>query len=68
MVVNGNINIFQHAAYLNKDKWKIYIWKNVIRYGDQTYVEKFMDPIRMIHIINIFHQLPILSPTRLGIF
>ena len=63
IVVNGSIHIFNHAAYVSQDYLKIYIWKNVIRYGDPTYVETFMDPIRMIHIINIFYQVPILSPT-----
>ena len=61
IVGNGNIHIFKHPAYLSKDLWKIYIQKNVIRYGDPTYVETFMDPIRIIQIINIFHKLPILS-------
>ena len=27
-----------------------YIQKNLIKYGDPTYVETFMDPIRMIQI------------------
>ena len=63
IVVNGNIDIFKHPAYLSKDLGEIYIWKNLERYGDPTYVETFRDPIRMIQIINIFHQLPILSPT-----
>ena len=48
--------------------WVKICGKNLIRYGDLTYIETFMDPIRMIQIINIFHQLPILSPTWLGIF
>ena len=63
MVVNGNFYIFNHAAYLSKDLGEIYIWKNLYRYGDPTYVETFRDPVRMIQIINIFHHLPILSPT-----
>ena len=41
----------------------ISVKKNLIKYGDPTYVETFMDPIRMIQIINVFHQLLILSPT-----
>ena len=63
IVGNGNIHIFKHPAYFSKDLWKIYISKKVIRYGDLTYIETFMDPIRMIQIINVFHQLLILSPT-----
>ena len=33
----------------------IYI-ENLIWYGDLTYVETFMDPIRMIQIFMDFHQ------------
>ena len=32
----------------------IYIEKNIIKYGDPTYVETFMDPIRMIQIFMDF--------------
>ena len=39
-----------------------YIYKNLIIYGDPTYIETFMDPIRMIQIFMVFHQLLILSP------
>ena len=56
-------NILKHPAYFSEDIWDIYIYINVIKYGDPTYVEKFMDPIRMIQIFLVFHQLLILSPT-----
>ena len=44
----------------------IYIYRK--RYGDLTYVETFMDPIRMIQIFMVFHQLLILSTTWLCTF
>ena len=55
--------ILKHPAYFSKDFWEISIRKNLIKYGDPTYIETFMDPIRMIQIFMAFHQLLILSPT-----
>ena len=64
MMVNENFYIFNHAAYLSKDLGEIYIYGKICRGMEiLTYVETFRDPVRMIQIINIFHHLPILSPT-----
>ena len=45
-----------HKIYFSKDFWEIYR-KNLIKYGDLTYVETFMDPIRMIQIFMDFYAI-----------
>ena len=45
---------FTQESYLSKDLGEIYMWKNLLRYGDPTYVETFRDPVRMIKIFMDF--------------